>query len=78
MTRTLPAVLPDVIDELTYAVPDCIPANENGRHTSSVNSPVHPALTESYSRMDLRPCVEDDAERGGASEQPGLRGSASL
>ncbi len=28
--RTLPAVLPDVIDELTHAVPDYIPATEEG------------------------------------------------
>ena len=28
--RTLPAVLPDVIDELNYAVPDYIPATEDG------------------------------------------------
>ena len=28
--RTLPAVLPHAIDELTYAVPDYIPATEEG------------------------------------------------
>ena len=30
LMRTLPAVLPDVIDELTYAVPDYIPATGDG------------------------------------------------
>ncbi|KAI1791203.1 cytochrome P450 [Ganoderma leucocontextum] len=29
LMRTLPMVLPDVIDELTYAVPDCIQATED-------------------------------------------------
>ena len=30
LMRTLPAVLPDVIDELTHAVPGYIPATEDG------------------------------------------------
>lgn len=31
--RTLPAVLPDIIDELTLAIPDFIPTRENGRRS---------------------------------------------
>ena len=41
LMRTLPAVVPDVVDELFVAIPDCIPATGDGeRHLASAWTPI--------------------------------------
>ena len=59
--RTLPAVLPDVIDELTYAVPDYIPANEDG-NTSPLLMPCALRSDRVIYRLGFNARHEDHAE----------------
>ena len=79
LTRNLPNVLPDLIDELTHAVPDYIPANETGRHITDKHRRIQLIVNRSpYPRVDICHCEADDAERGSTSEQSGFCRSASL
>ena len=41
LMRTLPVVLPDVLDELTLAVPAFIPTSETGRRTFHITEPMY-------------------------------------
>ena len=40
LTRSVPAILPDVIDELNHAVPQHIPAKSDGAWLSSLSTEV--------------------------------------
>ena len=79
LTRNLPNVLPDLIDELTHAVPDYILANETGRHITDKHRRIQLIVNRSpYPRVDICHCDADDPERGSTNEQSGFCRSASL
>lgn len=75
LSRTLPAILPDVIEELKVAVPEHIPTKDDGeRHFTLMKFYVR--LTSR--RLDFCKCHVHDAESRSPCQQPRFRRSPTL
>ena len=75
LTRTLPAILPDVLDELALAVPAYIPTHDDGEHIVDI---VYLPRLIVPARLDHCEHIPYDAKDRRTSKQSRLRGRTSM
>ena len=79
LTRTLPVIMPDVVDELELAVPYYIDAKDDGKRYQDTIPPVPVADCRTTCRMDC--CGERHVDHAGnrcARQQPCIRRGSNL